>query len=354
MAIRVAVPVAQQLFGFSPYVAKTFVASRNVTHLARSGHVAIVAAVSSAHRARCVSPTRCSAKSRPCRQVCESRDPKGHYAQRPALVSWCCFHRIQPTRTAADGVRMRMTLNACDFNGCGHRRGGKDAVETGFALILQLVDLAAEHLRQFRVKRSPASRVENAPNPFFEKFYDPALGLKGRPTPPLRAFFAAYRLKQPVNASFLRKPIMKRVDAHGLKIAPVRSISSPRRCPSRPGFLRCVLAGVRRHHQEAAARSCSASAQLQAKIDAGIAASRSTASTAFLKEIGHLLPSRPRTKVDEENRQGPRRRHGAPGPMPATRLNAANARWGSLYDAFMGDHALPHDPSGQAANNRRG
>jgi malate synthase len=107
---------------------------------------------------------------------------------------------------------------------------------------------------------------------------------------------------------------------------------------------------------------------LQAKIDQWLLARRGKPpapreQAAFLSEIGYLVPNGPAFEVTTKNVDpeiatlaGPQLV--VPVDNPRYALNAANARWGSLYDALYGSNVIPEDggadKAGKGYNPKRG
>ncbi|QDL92719.1 malate synthase G [Paroceanicella profunda] len=160
----------------------------------------------------------------------------------------------------------------------------------------------------------------------------------------------------------------ERLDRHGLQVA--RPLCELIEAGALPGTgvtpeafwagLSELLHGFAPENRRLLARR----AELQGRIDAWMKARKGTpldvaAQEAFLREIGYIVPEGPAFSVDTDNVDPEIATIAGPQlvvPVMNARyaLNAANARWGNLYDALYGTDALGSLPSGTGYDPARG
>ncbi|GIX13136.1 MAG: malate synthase G [Paracoccaceae bacterium] len=161
---------------------------------------------------------------------------------------------------------------------------------------------------------------------------------------------------------------LDRIDCHGLKVAPVlhrflMDQALPGSGIEPDAFWRALSALI--HDMAPRNRELLAErARLQALIDARYRALGGphpdpAAEEAFLREIGYLVPEGPDFTVETANVDPEIAAIAGPQlvvPVSNARyaLNAANARWGSLYDALYGTDALGDLPPGGGYDRDRG
>lgn len=161
---------------------------------------------------------------------------------------------------------------------------------------------------------------------------------------------------------------MAHVEKHGLKIDPVLvSFIEEQALPGTGVAADVFWAGLSKLAHELGPKNRALLAkreELQSAIDAWHIAQRgkphdAAAYEAFLREIGYLVTEGPDFAVETENVDPEIASIAGPQlvvPIMNARfaLNAANARWGSLYDALYGTDAMGDLPAGKGYDDARG
>ncbi len=163
-------------------------------------------------------------------------------------------------------------------------------------------------------------------------------------------------------------PMSERIDTHGLSVdAALHALIEARALPGsgvEPGAFWSGLAALLADLGPRNAELLRVREEMQGQIDAWHVERRGQAHDAqayrtFLEEIGYLVPEGDGFEIGTENVDPEIAKIAGPQlvvPITNARyaLNAANARWGSLYDALYGTDALGDLPQGTGYDPERG